>query len=878
MNFIVTYREKDGSRNKIAIEAADRAGVFSILRERGISAILVEEGNLPAKNGRSKWSILNGLKLLLVGLALLSLAAVALTFVFNRPDGANVSKTTTEEPELSQTIEKTSPIDANSRSGYKVADGSAAQAEKIKTNSKPVVTQAMQKRLPPSRAKKLTGPKSETAGGVTWFYETISFEDQTCARIVSRGKEEYAGDLTIPSSLGGHPVSRIASSAFLCCSGLKSLVIPSSVKNIEIDAIWGCSNLTSVTIPSSVKSVGHGTFRNCSGLTSVTVPGWNCGIDFANVTNLVISEGTTEIGIHPGSGFKNCRMIKSLTIASSVTNIGYYAFEGCSGLTSLTIPSSVLSIGTGAFKGCSGLTSLAIPPSVSSIGFDAFAGCCSLKSMTIPSSVTNIGNSAFMGCSGLVSVTVPGRNCGIDFANVTNLVISEGTTEISTHSCLGFRNCRKIKSLTVPSSVTSIGDGAFSGCSGLVSVSISSGVTNIGNNVFSGCSGLISFSVDASNPAYSSRNGWLCSKDGTVLFADASGNVEIPLGITNVGAGAFRDRRGITSVMIPSSVTSIGQWAFEGCSGLKSVTIPASVTSIMDGAFKGCRGLESVTIPSSVTNIGWSVFENCSGLTTLSILPGVTSIGWNMFWGCSNLTSVTIPSTVTNILEGAFQNCSGLRSVMIPSSVTRIECCSAFWGCSRLHEFVVSPDNPNYSSVNGLLLSKRGDSLIQCVSGDVSIPSSVTNIADWAFMSCVDSMFKFSVSDENPKYSSVNGLLLSKKGDLLVQGVNGDVTIPPCVTSIGDDAFWGLCIKSLSIPSGVTDVGARALYDCAGLTSVTIPSSVRSIGKKAFSGCRRLETIYVDECDENRVKSMILSSGASVDRLKFVKKDDAKSK
>ena len=127
-------------------------------------------------------------------------------------------------------------------------------------------------------------------------------------------------------------------------------------------------------------------FSGCSGLTSLTIP-----------------SSVTEIGSY---AFEDCSGLTSLTIPSSVTSIGWYAFEGCSGLTSLTIPSSVTEIGRETFSGCSGLTSLTIPSSVTSIGYYAFSGCSGLTSLTIPSSVTSIDDNAFSGCSGLTSIYV----------------------------------------------------------------------------------------------------------------------------------------------------------------------------------------------------------------------------------------------------------------------------------------------------------------------------------------------------------------------------------------------------------------------------------------------------------------------------------------
>ena len=194
-----------------------------------------------------------------------------------------------------------------------------------------------------------------------------------------------------------------------------------------------------------------------------------------------------------------------------------------------------------------------------------------------------------------------------------------------------FHGCTSLTSVSIPNSVTSIGNSAFYRCSGLTSVTIPNSVTSIGQNVFSGCSGLTS--------------------------------VFIPNSVTSIGNSAFYDCSGLTSVTIPNSVTSIGQNVFSGCSGLTSVFIPNSVTSIGNSAFYDCSGLTSVTIPNSVTSIGQNVFSGCSGLTSVTIPNSVTSIGKRAFDGCSGLTSVTIPNSVTSIGKRAFDGCSSLAAI-----------------------------------------------------------------------------------------------------------------------------------------------------------------------------------------------------------------------
>ena len=191
-------------------------------------------------------------------------------------------------------------------------------------------------------------------------------------------------------------------------------------------------------------------------------------------------------------------------------------------------------------------------------------------------------------------------------------------------------------------SVTSIGDYAFSG-SDLTSVTIPSSVTSIGAGAFAKCAGLTSIDVESGNQNFSSKDGVLFSKDEKTIVC-------YPAGYTG------------NSYAIPSTVTSIGEAAFNGCTKLTSITIPPSVTSIGVGAFGGSVFM-SVTIPSSVSSIGAYAFSS-SQLSSIIFAEGskLTSIEPNTFDQCQYLASITIPSSVTSIGEYAFADCSGLKS------------------------------------------------------------------------------------------------------------------------------------------------------------------------------------------------------------------------
>ena len=466
---------------------------------------------------------------------------------------------------------------------------------------------------------------------------------------------------------------------------------------------------------------------------------------------------------------------------------------------------------------------------VTGIGERAFHDCRGLTSVAIPDSVTRIGNSVFSGCSGL-------------------------------------------KSVTIPDSVTGIGTFAFSGCERLRSVAIPDSVTSIGRGAFSHCSGLKSILVAVENKNYKSVNGLLLSKDGKTLIQGVNGDVTIPDSVTSVGAMAFSGRGGLTSVTIPNSVTSIGDQAFSDCSALQSVRIPNSVTSIEDGAFGGCIALQRVTIPNSVTSIGERAFGACKDSLFDTKIHGVKLVdGWAVDHADSLFGNLDLTG-VRGIGVGAFKGCDMLGSVMIPDSVTSIGE-RAFCQCSGLKSIFVSAGNKNYKSVNGLLLSKDGKTLIQGVNGDVTIPDSVTSIGDHAFSGCdrlrrvmiPDSVMcigdrafyhcvglkSFEVDFGNVNFKVVSGMLLTKDGKTLVSApgeINGSVVIPDSVTHIGPAAFSGCRgLTSVTIPNGVTSIGDSAFSGCSGLTSVTIPNGVTSIGDYAFSWCRGLTNVTIPD-------------------------------
>ena len=558
---------------------------------------------------------------------------------------------------------------------------------------------------------------------------------------------ETTGEHTVKYTLSDSEV--ISEGTFYDCSGLTSITIPNSVTSIGEYAFSGCIAFTSITIPSSVTSIGNGAFSDCDGLRSMSVESGNTVYDSRNNCNAIIETATNTL------------------------------LCGCQ---NTIIPSSVTSIGSNAFGYCSSLTRITIPNSVTSIGDDAFRGCNSLTSITIPSNVTSIGSNAFGYCSSLRSISVESGNTVYDSRNNCNAIIETATNKL-------ISGCQNT---IIPSSVTSIGEYAFSGCIALTSINIPSSVTSIGVGTFNNCSGLTS--------------------------------ITIPSNVTSIGDDAFTDCSGLTHITIPNSVISIGEYAFSGCIAFTSITIPSSVTSIGNGAFSDCDGLRSMSVESG--NTVYDSRNNCNAIietatNTLlcgcqnTIIPSsVTSIGSNAFGYCSSLTRITIPNSVTSIGDDAFRGCNSLTSITIPSNVTSIGS-NAFGYCSSLRSISVESGNTVYDSRNNCnaIIETATNKLISGCQNTI-IPSSVTSIGEYAFSGCI-------------ALTSIN--------------------IPSGVTSIGSWTFQGCRgLTSVTIPSSVTNIGNSVFYGCSGLTSITsLAITAPTIQSNTFTNIKTAGTLYV---------------------------------
>ncbi len=515
----------------------------------------------------------------------------------------------------------------------------------------------------------------------------------------------------------------IAEYAIMDCSSLTSVTIPSSVISIGAQVFSKCTSLSSVNIPSSVKYIGENPFDRTALYN-----------DPSNWVDNVLYVDNCLINAKPELG-ENYKIVEGTRVIADRAFLGYFS------TTSLTIPSSVVNIGTRAFSSLYELTDIQVesgnPAYLSENGvlYDAdktillhYPRVKKDDTLTIPSSLRYIGEYVFEGCDYLTTIEWNAVNfqdfiSSSDAPNckyVSTLVIGEGVEHIPAYLCNKFSST--LRSLTIPSTVTSVGQDAFAECGNLTvyknysqlrlpdflitnSPNLKELVSPITGFYFfsledlSSITGLKSLIVHSAGEYYN----WIY--DCILSFANLQQNTLTCFDIESISTyydtfipdKCFLDFTLLETAKVPNNLVSIGYRAFENCRVLREVTIPATVTEIDDSAFDNCRSLSAVHFGGSteeqaddpaasqcaLQRIGNWAFYNCHQLQELNIPEGVTEIGDAAFYGCSYLEDLVLPSSLQTIGDNCFSLCSKLGRIIVNAAVPPVVEAKTFYEVDR---------------------------------------------------------------------------------------------------------------------------------------------------------------------------------------------------
>ena len=426
-----------------------------------------------------------------------------------------------------------------------------------------------------------------------------------------------------------------------------------------------------------------------------------------------------------------------------------------------------------------------------------------ITDVIIPASVTTIGRDVFKGCSNLQTVTFLGAD--------------DDTSQLSIIYNNAFNNCTSLQSITMPSSVTTIREGAFYGCTGLKNVALNSGLQKINGNAFYNCKSLTEITIPNTVTEISGGAFWQCTALKSITF-------EQGINLTALSDRLFYMCKALESITIPASVKTIGNETFEFNDALATVIFESNntLTSIGAQAFHECKSLVSIDIPYTVSTIKGEVKEKDSSGNIVAIYYG------DAFRDCSALETVTFGNNtvLTEIAEYTFAGCENLKAIDIPVNVTTIGT-SAFDGCKSMTTVKFNAD----SEGNYKLTSIGNNAFDECyLVEEFYIPASITRIEDEAFKFCKNATFTF----EDPN----------------------------TITHIGSHSFYDCDgLTSFVVSDKVTSIGAGAFCKCDNLRSIVISKSVTSIGASAFNEVSSAIKVYYTGTEEEWNSIAINASG-----------------
>ncbi len=632
--------------------------------------------------------------------------------------------------------------------------------------------------------------------------EASAFTD--CAKLTDitlPEKLEFVGSLAFAkcTSVGtlvlNDKLTEIGDYAFSELSALQTVVIPDSVQRIGMGAFYLCSELGEVTLGNGISEIADGAFRETKlwnadpTSNEIYVGKWLIGYKDGTVTTLTIRDDTVGIG---SFAFFGNTGLSHVQIPDSVKIIGEGAFAK-SKLMSVVLGGGVREIGTQAFVGCSELTNVVLGRMnesmsddagilgfsvLETIGESAFRECKKLEKIEMPSSLKTVGSYAFRDTDmyKIANGVVYAGNWVVDYNDQlsANVILRDGTVGIANYA---FYNCGVLATISMPTSIKTVGRAAFYDCSSLTEVELPATLERIEDYTFYRCKSLYPINLPPMLTYIGRSAFYKCGSSAAVMYTDTDSDIlRVPSGVTYIGDYAFYccgyserasieedayfNTYGIDQIVLGPSVEYIGASAFYGfvslkeidlggtkeigekafykCELLKTVNFGTDLVTIGDKAFYKCIALEEAHIPATVQTIGNYAFYRCEELKNVT-LGNVETIGGFAFYGDSAITSIVIPQSAKTIGKQAFRNCKGLTAVMLSVSLETVEQ-HAFYGCDSLTLYVDFTElpagwhkywNSSYRPVvYGCTLSEDGSYVIYVEKGSIANLNSSNSLSD----------------------------------------------------------------------------------------------------------------------------------------------------
>ncbi len=606
---------------------------------------------------------------------------------------------------------------------------------------------------------------------------------------------------------------------------------------LEGEGVWSVrgglniKKVSTVTVPAMYKDspvgvVGSSAFSQCTRLVVLNIPD--------TITNVAVE-----------TAFSSCMRLEEVNVYHvedpdiATQNPLYSSDEGVlmyrnetTGYTELVyypevkagayeISDKVTSIPLGAFERAKKITEITIPTSVKVIESYAFRNCATLEKINFAEGGTDeliIGEGAFQNCTGVKNITLPAR--------LTELVVNEETHTIT---------------------------------------------------LFDGCTSLTHINVERGSVAYSSIDGMVTDKDGSMIIycpTARKGSYTIPEEIETIGDYAFAGCKFLTEIVIPGTVSTVGAHAFDGCTKVVRVrftqgAVGAMKTTIGEYAFANTTSLKAVDFAdgSAVSEIGAYAFSGATNLAELTIPTTMQVIGDYAFEKAESLSKVAFQNGEEGSIEFGnyvFSECVSLTRVELPKSVTALNL-GVFDGCVNIAEIKVDAANEFYKDIEGVVFTRDGKELLFFPkgkqgneNGEYLIPAGVEKISEGAFkgMYYIQKIVINNTITEIGKYAFKGSMALKtlefENGNDDAKLVIADeafaecaaitaVRMPARTQSIGAKAFYKVSMTSVDFPAGLESIGSYAFAETA-ITSITIPADA-VLGENVFNTCRFLTTV-----------------------------------